>query len=113
MDPAKSAMYACLLDFYGPLLTQKQSEIMHLRTEEDLSLSEIADAAGASRQAVNDSVRSAEARLTQLEEKLGLYKRYAAMSAAVQNAVEALQNGDTQKALSILIAIQQEGNYGL
>ena len=37
MEPAHNAELAMLLDFYGPLLTEKQGEMMRLRVEEDLS----------------------------------------------------------------------------
>lgn len=64
-----------LFDFYGELLTGKQREYYDLHYNEDLSLYEIAEQSGVSRQAVWDIIRRAEAAMTQLEEKTGFVAR--------------------------------------
>ena len=69
-------MQSMLLDFYGELLTEKQRECCDLHYNEDLSLSEIAEQAGVSRQGVWDNIRRAEAALQQIEEKTGLIRRF-------------------------------------
>ena len=69
-------MQSMLLDFYGELLTDKQRECFDLHCNEDLSLSEIAEQAGISRQGVWDNIRRAEASLQEIEEKTGLIKRF-------------------------------------
>ena len=61
-----------LFDFYGDLLTAKQREYYDLHYNSDLSLQEIADDCGATRQAVWDIVRRAEQSLREYEEKTGL-----------------------------------------
>lgn len=67
----------CLLfDFYGEMLTDKQRELFDLYYNEDLSLSEIAEHAGITRQGVRDAVVRAEHMLTALEDKLHLVSRY-------------------------------------
>jgi len=67
----------CLLfDFYGEMLTDKQHELFDLYYNEDLSLSEIAEHAGITRQGVRDAVVRAEHTLTALEDKLHLVSRY-------------------------------------
>ena len=67
----------CLLfDFYGEMLTDKQRELFDLYYNEDLSLSEIAEHVGITRQGVRDAIVRAEHTLTELEEKLGLVCRY-------------------------------------
>ena len=68
-------MRSMLLDFYGQLLTEKQRECYDLHYNEDLSLSEIAEQSGISRQGVWDNIRRAEATLRELEEKTGLVGR--------------------------------------
>ena len=65
-----------LLDFYGELLTVKQRECYDLHVNEDLSLSEIAEQSGVSRQGVWDNIRRAEAALREMEEKTGLIRRF-------------------------------------
>ena len=65
-----------LLDFYGELLTEKQRSCYDLHVNEDLSLSEIAEQLGISRQGVWDNIRRAESALTEIEEKTGLMGRF-------------------------------------
>jgi Uncharacterized protein conserved in bacteria len=65
-----------LLDFYGELLTDKQRECFDLHYNEDLSLSEIAEQLGISRQGVWDNIRRAEAAMKEIEEKTGLIRRF-------------------------------------
>ena len=69
-------MQTMLLDFYGELLTEKQRQCYDLHYNEDLSLAEIAEQSGISRQAVWDNIRRAEAALQDIEEKTGLIRRF-------------------------------------
>ena len=69
-------MQSMLFDFYGELLTDKQREYFDLHYNEDLSLAEIAEQSGISRQGVWDIIRRAEAAMTEIEEKTGLIKRF-------------------------------------
>ena len=68
-------MQSMLLDFYGELLTERQRSCYELHVNEDLSLSEIAEQCGISRQGVWDNIRRADAALRELEEKTGLVGR--------------------------------------
>jgi predicted DNA-binding protein YlxM (UPF0122 family) len=65
-----------LYDFYGGLLSTDQSEVMALYHEDNLSLSEIADEMGMTRQAVHYKLKKAENALRSYEEKLGLLAAY-------------------------------------
>lgn len=69
-------MQSMLLDFYGELLTEKQRRCYDLHVNEDLSLAEIAEQCGISRQGVWDNIRRAEASLMDFEEKTGLIRRF-------------------------------------
>ena len=69
-------MQSMLLDFYGELLTEKQRECYDLHYNDDLSLSEIAEQSGISRQGVWDNIRRAETALKDVEEKTGLIRRF-------------------------------------
>ena len=64
-----------LLDFYGELLPERRRDIMDLYYNDDLSLAEIAEQMGITRQAVRDSIKKTEAELFFYEEKLGLRHR--------------------------------------
>lgn len=70
--------FVLLFDFYGELLTEKQREVFDLYYNEDLSLAEIAEGAGISRQGVRDNIVRAEKALTEIEEKTGLVERFVA-----------------------------------
>jgi predicted DNA-binding protein YlxM (UPF0122 family) len=72
------ARESLLFDFYGELLTDKKRRVMELYHEENLTLSEIAEETGVSRAAVHDSLKSAERKLEEYEEKLGMVERLAA-----------------------------------
>ncbi len=61
------------MDIYGNMLTAKQRDILADYYERDFSLSEIADNAGISRQAVHFAVKQAEESLADYESKLGVY----------------------------------------
>lgn len=65
-----------LKDFYGPLLTAKQQDVLNMHYEDDWSLSEIADSMNTSRQAVYDLVKRAESILQEYEDKLGLIAKF-------------------------------------
>lgn len=64
-----------LLDYYKPLLTEKQKRYLIDYFEEDLSLSEIAQNYEVTRQAVYDNIRRGCKILRDYEEKLNFYKK--------------------------------------
>ena len=64
-----------LLDFYGDVLPERRRDIMDLYYNDDLSLAEIAEQMGITRQAVRDCIKKTEAELSFYEEKLGLRRR--------------------------------------
>ncbi len=67
---------ALLYDFYGELLTKHQKEVYEQFILDDLSLSEIAESAGISRQGVHDLIRRCQKSLEGYEEKLHLVERF-------------------------------------
>ena len=67
-----------LFDFYGELLTDRQKEFFDLYYNEDLSLAEIAENAGISRQGVRDVIVRAEAAMQDVEDQTGIIKRFEA-----------------------------------
>ena len=102
-------MQSMLLDFYGELLTERQRSCYDLHVNEDLSLSEIAEQSGISRQGVWDNIRRAEQALREIEEKTGLVRRFTALRqglARVEKQVEALEaqaSGELQSDLRQLL----------
>lgn len=64
-----------LYDYYGELLTKRQQECFELRYNQDLSLGEIGQELGISRQGVYDNLSRTEALLQRMEEKTGCVRR--------------------------------------
>lgn len=64
-----------LYDYYGDLLTQRQKECFELRYNQDLSLGEIGQELGISRQGVFDNLSRTEALLKNMEKKTGCVGR--------------------------------------
>ena len=89
----KSQAYrmALLYDFYGDVLTPRQKEFYDLYYNEDLSLAEIAENNGITRQGVRDVIVRAEAILTDLEDKTGLIKRFHAMQKQLQEVEQEVE----------------------
>ena len=73
---------ALLLDYYGPLLTEKQRQIYDLYYQEDLSLGEISSLQKVSRNAVYDLILRTDEKLERYEEALGLIRSGEAQAAA-------------------------------
>ena len=71
-------------DFYGDLLTDKQKTCFDLYYNQDLSLSEIAQLEGVSRQGVHDALSRAEAQLIQLERVTGCVRTARRIDRAVR-----------------------------
>ncbi|MBS3886107.1 MAG: YlxM family DNA-binding protein [Firmicutes bacterium] len=65
-----------LYDFYGNFLTGRQRECLELYYQHDLSLAEIADSNGISRQGVHDLIKRAVRTLEKTENRLGLVARF-------------------------------------
>jgi len=84
----KSVEMAMLFDFYGDMLTEKQREYFDLYYNEDLSLAEIAENEGISRQGVRDIIVRAEGILKKTEDTLGIYRRYGGLAASADKIAE-------------------------
>lgn len=82
-----------LADAYGPLLTERQQMCLDLHYDQDLSLAEIAEQLGVSRQAVHDILKRSEAQLQEYEEKLGLVARQSKRQLLLKQAALLLVDG--------------------
>ena len=95
-----------LFDYYGELLTERQRSCVDMRYNQDLSLSEIAEELGVSRQGVYDNLSRAEALLRNMEEKKGCVQRAMETRKAVREILDAANKLITyqDKAVSVLAA---------
>ena len=78
----KNLKLAYLLDFYGDVLDEHTRAVMTAYYDDDLSLSEIAEGEGISRQGVRHIIKKGEEQLTFLEDRLGLAEHYERLSDA-------------------------------
>ena len=91
------ARESLLYDFYGSLLTSKKRHVMELYHEENLTLSEIAEETGVSRAAVHDSLKSAEQKLEEYEDKLGMVAKLMAQEDGLISSVERRSRGGERR----------------
>ena len=87
-------MQSMLLDFYGELLTERQRSCYDLHVNEDLSLSEIAEQCGISRQGVWDNIRRAEQALREIEDKTGLVRRFTELRQGLAEVQKQLEQAE-------------------
>ena len=80
---AKNLDMIMLLDFYGDMLTAKQREFISFYYNDDLSLAEIAENAGITRQGVRDAIKRAESQLIEMEERVGFVSRFEQVKAGL------------------------------
>lgn len=73
---ANNVEITILLDFYGGMLTAKQRDFINLYYNDDLSLAEIAENEGITRQGVRDAIKRAEGQLYEMESRLGFVKKW-------------------------------------
>ena len=101
----KDFRISLLLAYYGPLITEKQRSLLDLYYNEDLSLAEIAEDEGITRQGVRDYIKKAETALYALEEKLHLATRFA----NIEGALEKIRDiTDNEEILSIIDSILRQ-----
>ena len=88
-----------LFDFYGEILTERQKEFFDLYYNEDLSLAEIAENAGISRQGVRDVIVRAEAAMQAMEDRTGIIRRFESQRSRAEKilaAADELKAGQVQ-----------------
>ena len=104
-----------LFDYYGGMLTEKQRDCFDMRYNQDLSLGEIGQVLGVSRQGVHDNLSRTEALLRKMEENIGCVsrdlERRKALRVILDAAARLRENSDTT--VSSLAAAILEAAEGL
>lgn len=77
----KDLSIGTLLEFYAPLLTDKQADALDLYYNQDLSLAEIAEHMQITRQGVRDNIKRGEKQLVDYEKKLNLFDKFSQITA--------------------------------
>ena len=91
---------ATLRSYYGALLTKKQNDMLRMHYDEDLSLAEIAEEFGVSRQAVADSIAKGEKALREYDQKLDLINK----DRRISEALSVIENQENSKEVKDAIA---------
>ena len=115
-DLTKKVDLAFLSAFYGGMLTEKQRRVLSLHCEEDLSLGEIAEEVGISRQAVHETLARAAGKLNAMESSLGAAARFRRMESGLEKALLALRNKEytiAEQTLSDLLNTYVEDTNGI
>ena len=106
----KNMNISFLLDFYGDVLDEKPRALLDLYYNEDLSLAEIAESEGMTRQGVRHVIKKAEQQLLFLENKLGLANHFVKIRsvsggiiASLSDACEMLSRGADTDAVKALL----------
>ena len=102
---AKNMEIALLLDFYGEMLTEKQKDMIELYYDDDLSLSEIAENAGMTRQGVRDSIKKSEAELRAWDDKLHFTKKIADANEKIADAARTLEKLEQTEEIASVLAL--------
>ena len=93
MIPERMRRMSLLLDFYGEMLSARQRQLCEYYYNDDLSLSEIAENTGITRQGISDGIKKSERILLESEEKLGMFSAWLRRqkdAEAVENRLRAL-----------------------
>ena len=113
----KNMRLSFLLDFYGDALDDRTRSIIKAYYDDDLSLAEIADGEGISRQGVRHIIKKGEDSLDFFEKKLGLAAHYQELESAIQKLeavkanIAAGQNPEQSQSLltEVIKTIQNKG----
>lgn len=91
----KHARMSMLIDFYGKLLTTRQYEIIDMYYNDDLSLGEISENIGISRQGVHDSLKRSAAVINSYESKLKLVDKFVNQKESILKVLNIIDTIDT------------------
>ncbi len=99
-----------LYDFYGELLTESAKRVFEGYVLDDMTLAEISEETGVSRQGIHDSIKKTEKKLYSFEEKLHLASKFEAMKedvTRIREKAEQVKNGNME-CLDDIISISCE-----
>ena len=106
----KDMKKAYLLDFYGEALDEHTRSVMRAYYEDDLSLSEIAEDEGISRQGVRHIIKKGEEELLRLENALGLCEHYSNLqdvATSLSRFIEVLNEDGSPKAKEWTLTLEE------
>lgn len=105
----KNVQVGLLFSFYRNMLTERQAECVDLYYNEDLSLSEISEYLGITRQGVRDNIKRAEHTMYDVEQRLGLATKFITIKdklATIDEIINEIEQSPSGRLLSIDIKKQ-------
>lgn len=103
----KKVEIGLLNDYYGGLLTDYQTRLLSNYYDEDLSLKEIAEEEGVSRQAVSDVIKRSSEKLLEYEQKLGLVEKISNIITKIEQVIVSVDTETAETLKSILNEIKE------
>lgn len=100
---SKDLNIGVLLDFYGFALTEKQVTVLGMYYNEDMSLSEIAEEIGITRQAALDFIKRGGDKLNRMETELKLYQKFGVVTRALNQAKDFAETSGNQALTDALL----------
>lgn len=102
---------AVLFDYYGKLLSDKQYNVVDQHCNEDLSLREIAELNGISKQGISDILSRAEKKLRFYEDELKLISKFEKINSNLREINDLIENSKNKDSdLSDILDIIQNKN---
>ncbi|MCW6679434.1 DNA-binding protein [Anaerococcus sp. NML200574] len=98
----KIVKVAQLYDMYGALLNEKQRDVINCYYNEDLSLQEIADNTGRTKQAISDMINRSVDKLFEFEDELSLLKSKTELVGALYDIRELIESSNNKEAIEML-----------
>lgn len=103
----KKVEIGLLNDYYGGLLTEYQTRVLGMYYDEDLSLAEIAELEGVSRQAVQDVIKRSSEKLIDFEDRLGLVEKISKVISNIEQVIVSVDTETAQKLQTILDEVKE------
>ena len=103
----KKVEIGLLNDYYGGLLTEYQTRVLGMYYDEDLSLAEIAELEGVSRQAVQDVIKRSSEKLIDFEDRLGLVEKISKVISNLERVIVSVDTETADKLKSILNEVKE------
>ena len=91
--------FSILLEIYGNFLTEKQNEYMEYYYNQDLSLSEIADNDGITRQAVNEIIKKSKNKLEECESRIHIMEKQQQIAKKIEQIKAEIEEPKIKKQL--------------
>ncbi len=99
---SKDLAIGLLLDYYAPMLSEKQAEVLDLYYNDDLSLAEISEQLGFTRQAAMDYIKRGKAKLIKLDNDMHLLEKFEKATQALEKAKAFAESKENKELVELI-----------